>query len=211
MKNILFILTLIAIFWAVDDNVYSQCPPGFSGPYTTIISLCDTNECQIEVEWCCNEDIGPYPLGNIHIQSIRFLMDPFSIQSGCGCIQWMGQQPPSPPLPAIPFDKMLDGIINSGRYCNNDLPFIPPCEPPGSTKKIKVTYGGCYQWVSSFDFIGYRPCEPTSEPTTCHQDYDICIKLVNGKFVIETVVYGDATPQFECESGCMPICNFITY
>lgn len=210
MKKIILSLIIIVLFLTFTNNMYSQCPTGFSGPYTTIIPLCG-DTCKVEIEWCCNENAGPFLMGNIHINSMRFLINPLLQQNACWCLQWVGQQPPQPGYPAIPFDKILTGIFNSGHYCNEVPPIIPPCDPPGSTKKIKVTYGGCYHWVSTFDFIGYQPCNPSAEPRSCHQDYEICRRLVNGVYVIETITYGNATPQFECEPGCVPICNFITY
>jgi len=203
--------TVIAVmFFASSESVYSQfqCPQGYGNPITTVVYLCD-GDCPVLVTWCCGQGVStPFP--RIYIHQIEFLELP---SSSCPCISWAARPIPYPAVPVIPMSELIDGLIFSGALCFNQyLTQIPPCDTEPQEFKIQISNGGCYEYVTTLDFIGYRPCG-NPQITECHVYYTICIEQdENGQWKSVVTPSLPPLPTFTCEDPeCFSMCDVLAF
>ena len=195
--------TVIAVmFFASSENVYSQCPPGFNGPYT--ISINDCPDCTVEVDYCLQYSPST-GYCNIHVMNIRFIGNPVFC-SGCFPVDQYGNY-------VISWAEIVTHIA---RYPDNFNCFesleLNPCDEQLPYPIVNVTNGGCYFYTEAFnELLGvyereYFPCV-IDGMSTCHQNYFLCKEWVNGVWKIKAIA-GPVTPQFQClEDGCNSLCN----
>lgn len=200
---VFFIAALFVMFFSIEAKSH-DCPTGYSCPKVVQVDLCPDFGCFVDVEWCCFDGWGPTTNPIIYINSINFVNDP----STCPCLVWVGTLPPSSGHPVINMSKILDKILMSGQCCAAQaLLNIPNCES-GQTLQIAVTNGGCYQYIESYEYWGYRLCGDPNDLTECKRFFKVCKKLVNGVWTLEIEPDGTTNPAFSCEPGCYPICEF---
>ena len=199
--------TVIAVmFFANTENVYSQCPPGYSGEFTTVFNLCDGG-CPVEVVWCCKASITS-SAPSVHLVSFRFLANPLA----CSCVDMQPHHEYDHDIPYIPFDRIMTGLVNSGQGC------FPGGPPPGITECGEYTLqylfstGACYRYDNSYENWGYYKCDTTPGDAQCFESYEICYEFVNGVYVMHTRPSGaPVTPNFQCVGGCHTLCEIMTY
>ena len=200
-------IAIIAVMLFVNtENVYSQCPPGSTGPYTTTFNLCDDG-CPVTVVWCCQQN--PSTLTNsVHLVSFSYLCNP----TLCPCVEMQPNNMYGHDIPTIPFDRLMTGLVNSGDGC---FPGGPPsgmsdCDD-GWTLQLQFSTGACYRFDNTFENWGYYRCDTTPGIAKCFESYEICYELVGGKYIIHTRPGVPVTPQFQCVGGCHSLCGIITY
>ena len=73
-------IAIIAVILFVNtENAYSQCPPGFNGPYTATINV--GTDCRVEIDYCLSIPSPASGLCNIHITKQRYI--------GSNCYQFL--------------------------------------------------------------------------------------------------------------------------
>jgi hypothetical protein len=188
MKKILFVILLTVMFLATSEKGNSQCPPGFSGPYT--ISIHKTGDCFMQVDYCMSSGITITGFCDIHVTNIRFVGNDCNglptLSNGQYWIDW---------------ESIVNHIVRDPNNfdCYSWLS-LPEC--PGTTRPImKVSNGGCYSvnhyWDSELREVKeYIPCD-INGIAYCNQDFSLCKEFVNGQWRIKAIK-GIKSPQFQC-------------
>lgn len=191
--------TVIAVmFFASSENVYSQCPPGFNGPYTTTIHV--GQGCKVEIDYCLSIPSPSSGLCNIHITKQRFI--------GSNCYQFL-------PVDqngnyGLPLEDIVSHITRLPvNYPCFDMINLDPC-PQTSRAVILVSNGGCYYYIEGFTSEGeyireYIPCD-MSGVNYCYEYFSFCKEYIDGKWEIQ-VISGPPVQQFEClDEDCSSYC-----
>ncbi|MCO5250563.1 MAG: hypothetical protein M9949_03970 [Candidatus Kapabacteria bacterium] len=190
---------LIVAFLLIQIELIAQCPTGFQGPTTVTVEICEG--CSIQATWCC--DILVTIFGNkpaIHFSDILIIGD-------CEfCLEWM-TTPSGWGVPAIPWDMLIEAVLDSDTLCFYPALSIPPCEPaPPTEYNIIVTNGGCYTRIETMEGVRYTPCD-TDVQAYCYEYYKICMEIVNGHMKMK-VEGQNKQPAFNCvEQDCYPMCE----
>ena len=200
MKKTFLLIVLFLIGISFFEAKAVDCPPGYYGPDTLTLHICD--DCYWEIEWCCADLIGPSTVPQIFIKSI--VLKSNNPNDPCTCVPTI--QTTNGVRPVIPWNAIITGIIGSGNGCFSTLPPIPNCENTNALQ-IKITNGGCYRYIIDLNGKGYYLCEQQGENTSCFEYYEICYRLVNGVLVLEIKSLGPPSPSFNCENGCERICQ----
>lgn len=138
---------------------------------------------------------------------MEFLCNP---RTDCPCLEWMNHMHLGA-VPEISYAKILDKILRDNRYCFDDLFFIAQCNDSlTATRQIKLTHGGCYEWVEALEYRGYRNCGTPFPDTKCYTDYSVCYEFIDGEWKLKVTPLGPPVPQFPCEPGCYSICDIMT-
>lgn len=204
LQPLRFLITAIAIIavmlFANTENAYSQCPPGFNGPYQISIHKCPG--CRVEVDYCLSNPSPGSGLCNIHIMNIRYIG---SSCSGCLPVDQNGNY-------VIGWADIVTAIARKPEhYSCFQMITLLPCDEQVSRPTILVSNGGCYNVNEGLNQDGeyvkeYIPCDMMGI-SYCYQNFSFCLERVREEWKI-TAVAGPVTPQFQClEEGCYSLCN----
>jgi hypothetical protein len=192
-------LILFATFLLIQIELVAQCPPGFIGPETVTIQVCEG--CTIQATWCCGTLASPGgDKPAIHFSDILLIGD-------CTfCLEWL-QHSNGQFVPSIPWESLIGAVIYSEDFCFDPTPELPPCNDPQQSKyNMVVTNGGCYRLIQDMETRRYVPCA-TDVQELCYEEYIICYEIVNGQWKLKVEGLGKQ-PAFNCDNpNCFPLCN----
>lgn len=204
MKKIIFILSFVLyLFIFINDAKAVVCPPGYSGPFHSVLYLSGT--CRIEFDWCCDNLVSPSgTMPAVHFSNISFT-------GACNLNEIDYVSDGDTTYPVVPWEKLMLAVIEDTNFCGT-LDIIP-CDEANSQFYMKVSNGGCYSYQEYFDqnmeyHREYVVCGSEPQVAYCYEKYKICYiwDPINLHWDKQIEGEGQQIP-FTCESGCMPICR----